>query len=159
MIAQREGLALKRSGERYWARCPWHEDKNPSLYFFKDGNYKCFSCGVGGDSVSLLARLRGIPALEAARLITGDSSANYTPKAPEERKKDNYLEYCHLKHVTNTVMEGRIKAIGADLETIYDPVFSIALRAYWWAEECLENIDAQTEDERLERWWKRNGCN
>ena len=66
-IAEQQGVILKRQGERQGACCPLHSDQRPSLCFYPDGSWHCFSCGAGGDSVALLAGMLGISQLEAAR--------------------------------------------------------------------------------------------
>ena len=151
-VAEREGLELTRKGSRRWACCPFHGEKTPSMCFFADGMWKCFGCGLGGDSAALLAKLRGIPPLEAAKLLTGDSTAHYTPRkkepTPEEMREANRREYIKIMHDSNAVMVAHIDA-GTDGSEPYNT----ALKAYWWAYECIENLDAQTEAERAERWW------
>ena len=93
-VAQREGIELRKHGARYWAKCPFgHVDKTPSLVFFPDGGYKCFSCGAGGDAVSFLARLKGVPPLVAATQLAGGAPAHYTPRTqPSEYQKNHDIE-------------------------------------------------------------------
>lgn len=56
---------------RGFARCPWHEDKTPSLHFH--GNqFHCFSCNAGGDSISFVSRLFNLSAFDALKLINED---------------------------------------------------------------------------------------
>ncbi|CAA7602462.1 Zinc finger, CHC2-type [Acididesulfobacillus acetoxydans] len=56
---------------KLWVVCPFHEDKNPSLSF-KGDRFHCFGCGTSGDGVDFVAKLYGLTALEAARLIASD---------------------------------------------------------------------------------------
>ena len=45
-----EYLPLHRSGSKYKALCPFHDDHNPSLELNPERqSYKCWSCGAGGD--------------------------------------------------------------------------------------------------------------
>lgn len=62
---------LRRQGSRWVTRCPFHEDKDPSLVIFPDG-WKCFGCGEHGDATTLVARLCNLRPLEAARMIATD---------------------------------------------------------------------------------------
>lgn len=62
------GLEIKNSGK---ACCPFHHEKTPSLGF-KGGRFKCFGCGVSGDSIDYVARLLGLAPLEAAKRINTD---------------------------------------------------------------------------------------
>jgi DNA primase len=41
------------------ARCPFHDDKTPSLSLSPEkGVWHCFSCGRGGDGIGLFMELR-----------------------------------------------------------------------------------------------------
>ena len=68
--AEYYGLTFDCSGRR--ARCIWHSpDRHPSLSF-KDGYCHCFSCGGGGSSIDLVARLFNVSPLEAAWKLASD---------------------------------------------------------------------------------------
>lgn len=77
------GLEFDRSGRR--ARCIWHSpDRHPSLSF-KGGYCHCFSCGGGGSSIDLTAKLFGLSPLDAARKLNEDFRLGIDvdgPKAP-----------------------------------------------------------------------------
>lgn len=66
--ARRYGLAFDRQGR---ARCPFHNDKHPSMSF-KDGRFRCWVCDIGGDAIDLTARLWGLDKLEAAKRLNED---------------------------------------------------------------------------------------
>lgn len=68
-VAQHAGIALHQKGRRFWARCPFHGEKTPSLMFSEDGGWHCFGCNSGGDAVDFYAALYNIPSFEAARAI------------------------------------------------------------------------------------------
>ena len=74
-VARSEGMALIPRGRRHWALCPLHGEKTPSLMFDEKGRWHCFSCQQGGDAVALLAALRGIRPLEAARILASGRKA------------------------------------------------------------------------------------
>lgn len=65
------GHDLRRSGARWVARCPFHDDDHPSLVIYADG-WKCFGCGAGGDVIAFAARLFGLRPLDAARKLAED---------------------------------------------------------------------------------------
>ncbi len=47
-------------GQRLAWRCPFHADRNPSLYLTPDGQaYRCFGCGARGDAFTWLMARRG----------------------------------------------------------------------------------------------------
>ena len=69
-IAEKHGIVLEKHGARYWACCPFHTEKRPSMCFYPNGSWYCFSCNAGGDSISLLAQLKNLPMYDAAKEIS-----------------------------------------------------------------------------------------
>lgn len=54
-------VQLKKSGKRYIACCPFHDDRNPSFSLDPDnGLFYCFGCGTGGDIIRFLERIEGL---------------------------------------------------------------------------------------------------
>ena len=65
-----EYLPLKRVGNSYATRCPFHPDSTPSFYVSPSrGIWKCFGCGKGGDVIKFVAEYENISYLEAAKLL------------------------------------------------------------------------------------------
>ena len=54
--AARYGVEVNRHGK---ALCPFHNDRNPSL-FVDDDHYHCFACGEHGDVIDFTAKLFGL---------------------------------------------------------------------------------------------------
>ena len=65
--AERYGLSVNRSG---MARCPFHEDHNPSMKV--DDRFYCFGCGASGDVINFTARLFGLSPYAAAKKLEID---------------------------------------------------------------------------------------
>lgn len=73
-------MDLKRRSNNYFAHCPKHVDKTPSLAFYPDTNsYYCFSCGCSGDIINFLRDFEGLnfddAVNKAARLSKIDLSS------------------------------------------------------------------------------------
>ena len=68
LAAERYGLKANRVG---MVRCPFHDDRTPSLKLNEDYFY-CFGCGAGGDVVSLTVRLFDLRPYEAASKLATD---------------------------------------------------------------------------------------
>ena len=51
---------LKSAGKkRYRGLCPFHDDKDPSLYVYENTqSFYCFGCGFGGDVFDFLMRIQ-----------------------------------------------------------------------------------------------------
>jgi DNA primase len=63
-------VGLKKSGVNYLGLCPFHTEKTPSFNVNPvKGIYHCFGCGVGGDVVSFVMRMEGLPFPEAVRFL------------------------------------------------------------------------------------------
>jgi DNA primase len=63
-------IAVEGSGLSRRARCPFHDDRVPSLAIYLNTNrYYCFGCGAKGDVINLLQRLEGISFREALQRL------------------------------------------------------------------------------------------
>ena len=73
-VAVRLGLGEPRKAGRneYVVRCPFHDDRRPSLRLRADaGLWHCFPCGIGGDVIELVRRVRGVGFADAVRELVG----------------------------------------------------------------------------------------
>ena len=66
--AARYGVEANRHGK---ALCPFHNDRNPSL-FVDDDHYHCYACGEHGDVIDFTAKLFGLKLYEAAQKLAYD---------------------------------------------------------------------------------------
>lgn len=74
-----QSLDLVQKGNDYFAHCPLHEDKTPSLSFTPSKNsFFCFSCGAKGQMIGYLMQFEGLnfdEAVEkASRIANVDTS-------------------------------------------------------------------------------------
>ena len=76
--ARAYGLTVTRHS---MARCPFHNDRHPSLKLNPDFYY-CFGCGAKGDVIDLVAGLFDLSPYEAARKIAEDFGID--PDKPPE---------------------------------------------------------------------------
>lgn len=66
-VARAIGLNLNRANK---CLCPFHNEKTPSFSISsKKQIFKCFSCGEKGDSIALVAKLKGLSNYESALYI------------------------------------------------------------------------------------------
>ena len=76
---------LKKSGREFVARCPWHDDRRPSLSVSPSRNrVHCFVCGKGTDAIGWLQDRQGLSFQEAVLELarrTGVSVAEGDPEA------------------------------------------------------------------------------
>lgn len=55
-------------GSKYWAQCPFHNDKHPSMYL-KNNFYYCFVCGETGDTIDLVMKTHNVDFKTAVKLL------------------------------------------------------------------------------------------
>jgi DNA primase len=76
---------LKKAGRDFVARCPWHDDRHPSLTVSPTRNrVHCFVCGKGTDAIGWLQERQGLSFQEAVLELarrTGVSVAEGDPEA------------------------------------------------------------------------------
>ncbi|HMB08591.1 MAG TPA: DNA primase [Isosphaeraceae bacterium] len=65
-----EYLPLHRSGSKFKALCPFHDDHNPSLELNPERqSFKCWSCGAGGDVFDFVKDYERVDFPEALRML------------------------------------------------------------------------------------------
>lgn len=63
-------LPLKRMGRKYWANCPFHHEKSPSLCVNEDEQYyHCFGCGESGNVISFVMKMESLDFLDAVEFL------------------------------------------------------------------------------------------
>jgi hypothetical protein len=64
------GVPLKKRGREWWAICPFHHEKTPSLAVnIEKDVWHCHSCHRGGDLVTFAAERYHLNAVEALRFL------------------------------------------------------------------------------------------
>ena len=139
--------------------CPFHNDKNPSMIFDKNG-FKCFGCGKKGDIISFVEYLYNLDFKQAMQKINEDFNLGLNSntkidyekikKLQEEKKqKERYKnklmkEYCKLcnKHILlekeRKFLLNRISLINIDEMLKLESKFR---DMQWEVEEEIENIN------------------
>lgn len=83
-------LPVNKKGKDYVAKCPFHDDTNPSMSISPSRRmFKCFVCGTGGDAISFVSKYLHIPYREAMIKVAELSSYE------DPRLKDNKV----VKHI------------------------------------------------------------
>ena len=84
-------VPLKKTGQNYTARCPFHEEKTPSFSVNPDKQfYYCFGCGAGGNAIGFLMEYERLDfplAIESLATVAGlDPDQTATAMASDEIK-------------------------------------------------------------------------
>ncbi len=81
-------VPLKRSGNRYLGRCPFHDDRSPSMNVNPQlGIYKCFACGAGGDVFKFIMEHEKLDFKSAVEWIAGATGFSLPSLNPSENKE------------------------------------------------------------------------
>ena len=99
--AERYGLKVGHGG---MCKCPFHNDKNPSMKV--DKRFHCFGCQADGDVINFTSRLFNLTSKEAAMRLSADFGIQYDPTQetlpvrshPEISDKDiclHKVSYCY----------------------------------------------------------------
>lgn len=63
-------LELRPQGRNFVARCPWHNDRRPSMTINQERQtWKCWPCDIGGDVFSFVMRRDGVDFPAAVRVL------------------------------------------------------------------------------------------
>ncbi len=77
-------VSLKRAGKTHKGRCPFHDEKTPSFYVWREtSTWKCFGCGESGNVFSFVERHERIPFPEAVRRLAREAGIQVEPESPE----------------------------------------------------------------------------
>ena len=63
-------IPVIKKGKNYVAKCPFHDDTNPSMSVSPERKmFKCFVCGTGGSAISFVQKYLHIPFVEAMKKV------------------------------------------------------------------------------------------
>lgn len=87
-------LRLEQKGRRFWACCPFHNEKTPSFSInAEDGIYYCFGCKESGDVIKFVEKMENIDFYDAVKLLA-DKAGMQVPEleTSEEAGKKQKLK-------------------------------------------------------------------
>ena len=106
-LAQGAGLELRRKNGQFVTCCPWHDDKEPSLFIHPEKNlFNCFGCDAGGDVIQWIMRTQKLDfsavmqwAQENFSAFPGDESPAYPldVQADDQELLHQVIEFYHQK--------------------------------------------------------------
>jgi DNA primase len=84
-------LSLKKTGNRYRALCPFHNEKTPSFYASENGMFHCFGCGVGGDVIKFVMLMEKMDFKDCIRVLSARYGIPLKYESSSERQEKEQL--------------------------------------------------------------------
>ena len=154
--AELYGIKVSRNG---MARCPFHNDKNPSMKV--DRRFHCFGCQADGDTIDFVSRFFNLPSKEAAMKLADDFGISYDSKqkptvrphirepTPEQKyQKDESQCYKVLTDYFHLLKRWEKEYAPAQPEDEWHPLFVEALQRKNYIEYLIDILLTGTLDER-----------
>ena len=154
--AEMYGILVKRNG---MARCPFHNDKNPSMKV--DKRFHCFGCQADGDAIDFVAKLFGLPVRDAAIKLADDFGIPYDnkkrvsirPRIREPTKEQLYQKdetYCYrvLTDYFHLLKEWEKQYAPQQAEEEWHPLFVEALQRKSYIEYQIDILLNGSLEER-----------
>lgn len=119
LIESETGQRFNRQG---YIKCPWHNEKTPSLSikFFPDANkykYKCFGCDASGDAIDFISKLKNLNYIEAREYL--GFPVEKSAQELEKEKIRSYIEWEITKFRKGQELLGLFEFVNEKNETVY----------------------------------------
>ena len=130
--AELYGIDVNRYGK---ALCPFHNDRNPSLYV-ADDHYYCFACGEHGDVIDFVSKLFRLSLYDAAQKLAADF--HLTPDKPPSAAA------LHAKRIRTEVQQ-----LMENERLCFSVLSDYARVLRDWKANCAPQLPAEVPDERF----------
>ena len=103
-------LKLEQKGNRFWACCPFHNEKTPSFSINRDGVYHCFGCKESGDVIKFVQKMENMEFMDAVKFLAEKAgmevpefhgSGKNKEFQKEKEKMLSVLDYAYKHYVEN----------------------------------------------------------
>lgn len=147
------GVRLEKKGSSWMGRCPFHEDRKPSLSVDNSkGLYHCFGCGESGDVFDLVMRFRALSFPEALSFLkdfapTGTSTTGTTSGDLEPQQQASRPASPRETHKPEPLLESQSLSFIKDVIAFYrrDLESSKEARAYLQGRGLMPEILGRLE--------------
>ena len=83
------GFELRKKGGRYWALCPFHDEKTPSFSVNDETrSYHCFGCGKSGDVFTYMEEKENLSFMEAVESLAAGLDIKLKRTQRDENEPD-----------------------------------------------------------------------
>lgn len=97
-------LTLKRSGNNYFACCPFHKEKTPSFSInAKEQYFHCFGCGESGNVINYVMKYNGLDFVEATKSLAETYGVHIPDNLPKKSKSEIQAQKIHQLTLRETI--------------------------------------------------------
>lgn len=102
-------LRLEQKGNRFWACCPFHNEKTPS-FSIMNGVYHCFGCKESGDVIKFVEKMENVDFMDAIKILADRVGMQIPEFQSSDKRKQNQklkervlsaLEYAYKHYMEN----------------------------------------------------------
>ena len=116
-------VTLKRVGQNYWACCPFHMEKTPSMSIKEDGQFfKCFGCGEGGNVISFVRKIEDVDFYRAVEILAknvGMTMPEYEDNDEMRKKKEKRDRILSILKATSEFYINNLRKVEANKHIDY----------------------------------------
>ncbi len=103
-LVEAKGIHLKKNGKGWFGRCPFHDDKTPSLSINPAKNlWQCFGCGAAGDVIRFVELFDQVDFKEAVRRLSDDGLKRIQARPAAKAETPKPLSVKERKLLTRVV--------------------------------------------------------
>ncbi len=82
-------IELRRAGSNYKCKCPFHDDRNPSMIVSPHKQiFKCFVCGAGGNAFTFVRDYTNVNFTEAVQIVADRVGYNLPKFKPSKQESE-----------------------------------------------------------------------
>ena len=127
-----EDVILKQKGQSYWGCCPFHGEKTPSFCVTPSkGIFHCFGCGVGGDAITFLMKIRNWDFNETIKFLAD----KYGVELPKFKGKSG-----QFAEVKDGALEASKQAVSIFKQSLFDLPSNSPILEYLHGRDIDENV-------------------
>ena len=139
---------IRRSGTTAVMLCPFHDDRNPSLYLYPDtASFYCFVCKESGDVISLVGQIKGTSFNETLDWLAETHDLDRPARSPEQE-----AFAATMRRVTRALAEGREAAGELPFDLTREQAAELGLGITDVLEEALHGPSSFMTSDEVEAW-------
>ncbi len=83
-------LKMEQKGRRFWACCPFHNEKTPSFSINNDdGIYYCFGCHESGDVIKFVQKMENVEFMDAVKILAEKAGMEIPEFVSSDKNRQN----------------------------------------------------------------------